>query len=85
MLDVMLACLLACLLLVGSRDSAVALSSSLDIVTVNAWSRPIVIEASSLLILAMVVDVFKVEGMNMTREVAENGQTDVDEKVCTAS
>lgn len=68
MLDVMLSCLQV--LLVGSRDSAVAASSSLDIVTVNACSGPIVIEASSLLILAMVIDVFKVEGMDVTREVA---------------
>lgn len=92
------------MLSIGGRDSAVTASSSLNIVTVDARSGPIVIEASSLLILAMIVDVFKVEGMNVTRKVAinamldvfvkvkaaracspENGQTDVDEKVCTAS
>jgi hypothetical protein len=51
----------------------------------NTWGRSGSIDASLCLILALVVDVFDVEGMDMAGEETEDCEADVDEEVGAAA
>jgi hypothetical protein len=61
------------------------LPSSLHIIAIHPRRRPVFIITLSSLVLSVVVDVLDVEGVDVAREVAEKGEADVDEQVCTAA
>jgi hypothetical protein len=60
------------------------MSASLHVVRVDARCR-FVEDALSRLLLTRVVDVLDVEGMDMSREVAKDRQSDVDEEIRAAA
>jgi hypothetical protein len=54
----------------GNRHGAVTATASLDVVAVHAWCSAVVVDAHVALLLSVVVDVFEVEGVDVTREEA---------------
>ena len=62
-------------------NRSIALSSSLHIIGVNAWCRSCRKATLAGLLSAVVVDVLQVESVDMTRNVAQKGQADVDEQI----
>ena len=52
--------------------SPIALPTSLHIIAIDSRRRKILVLALLRLLLAEVIDVFKVEGVNMSREVTKN-------------
>lgn len=60
-------------------------TTSLDIVGIDAWYRIGCELAKSALLAAVEVDIFDVEGMNVTWNVAEECEANVDKKVGTAA
>jgi hypothetical protein len=69
-----------------ARNSNMMMSSTvIHAIAENAWCRSGIIDASFRLILALVVYVFDVEGMDMSWEKAEECETYVDEEVGTAA
>lgn len=62
-------------------DGAVALSASLNVVRVDARSWRSWIAALVSLFATVVVNVFEIESMQMTGNVAENRQAYVDEQI----
>jgi hypothetical protein len=69
----------------GNRHGAVTATASLDVVAVHAWCSAVVVDAHVALLLSVVVDVFEVEGVDVTREKSKKGQTNVDGKICAAA
>jgi len=65
--------------------SAVPLSSSLNIVAVNARRRSAIVEALRSLFLLVVINVNHVESMHVAGQHAEDGEADVDEEVGAAA
>ena len=60
-------------------------TASLDSVGIDAWGIFGGELAESALLTAVKVDVFDVEGVNVTWDISEDGETDVDEEVGTAA
>jgi hypothetical protein len=54
----------------GNGHGAVTAAASLDVVAVHAWCSAVVVNAHVALLLSVVVDVFEVEGVDVTREDA---------------
>ena len=50
--------------------SAITLTASIDVVTVDAWSLPAG-QAPESLLFAVIVDVFEIEGMDMARDISK--------------
>lgn len=69
-----------------ARNSNMIMSSTvIHPIAENAWCRSGIVDASSRLILALVVYVFDVEGVDMSWEKAEECETYVDEEVGAAA
>lgn len=64
---------------------AVSMATSLYTVAVHSGSACISEAAVSRLLSTVVVDVFKIERVDVARDIAKQGQADVDEEVSTAS
>lgn len=54
----------------GSRHGAVTATASLNVVAVDTWCSAVVKDACVALFLSVVIDVFEVEGVDVTREEA---------------
>ena len=54
----------------GSRHGAVTATASLNVVAVDTWCSAVVKDACVALFLSVIVDVFEVEGVDVTREEA---------------
>ena len=57
----------------GSRHGAVTATSGLYVVAVDAWCVAVVEYACVALLLSLVVDVFEIEGVDVTREETKQG------------
>jgi hypothetical protein len=62
-----------------------SLSTSLHPLRVDAWRRFRVVHAHAGLVSTFVVDVLDVEGVDMTREIAQERQTNINAEVYTTS
>lgn len=67
------------------RHRPITPATSVDIVRVDTRGATAVIDASGGLVATVVVDVFEVEGVDVAWEVAQKGETDVDEEVSAAA
>jgi len=61
------------------------LTTCLDVVAIHTRRRPVIIEALGSLLFLVVVNVDDVKGVYVAGQEAEDGQGDVNEKVCAAS
>jgi hypothetical protein len=61
------------------------LSTRLHIIAEYSRRRSVIVEALRSLLLLVVVDVNDIKGVDVAGDEAEDGQGDVDEKVCTAT
>ena len=61
------------------------LPSSVDIVRVSPLRRPVVHKPLLRLLLAVEINVFEVESVDVAGEIAQKCQEDVDEQVCAAT
>lgn len=68
-----------------ATDSNTMLSTIVYSVAEDTWSRSGVKDACSCFLLALVVDVFDVEGVDVAWEVSEECQADVDEEIGAAA
>lgn len=69
----------------GSRHGTVTTTSSLDIVAVDTWRLAIVEHARIALLLSLIVDVFEIEGVDVTREKTKQGKANIYNQVCAAA
>lgn len=69
----------------GSRHGAITTTSSLNVVAVDAWCAAVVEDAHVALLLSVVVDVFEIEGVDVTREETKQGKANIDQEVGAAS
>lgn len=68
-----------------TTNSHMTPSTIVDSVAENTWSGSGFDNSCSCLLLALVVDVFHVEGVDVAWEISEDCQADVDEKVGAAT
>lgn len=62
-------------------DRSVALPACLDVIRVHAWRRTSWETSFPSLLSSIVVNIFDVEGMDMTRKVSEERQANVDKEI----
>lgn len=69
----------------GRTHGAVAAAAALDAVAVDAGRTRCGEAALACLLPAVIVDVFEIEGVDVARDVAQNGQANVDQEISTTA
>jgi hypothetical protein len=64
----------------GNRHGAITTTASLDVVAVHAGCSAVVVNTHVALLLSVVVDIFEIEGVDVTREDAGNIVSTLDQE-----